>query len=78
MRPMRHARTYSTGDAWTEACLLRVEEAMEDARARSARRALLRQLRPPRRTTRVWLGSALLAIGHRLLRSAPAPYPRGN
>jgi hypothetical protein len=68
-------RRYSTGDAWTEACLVRAEEAMEDARARSARRALLRQLRPPRRTARVRLGFLLLAIGHRLLQSEPGALP---
>jgi hypothetical protein len=62
---------YWIGDAWTEACLLKAEEALEEARARSARRALLRDARPPRRTARVWLGSVLLALGHRLLRSVP-------
>ena len=70
-------RRYSTGDAWTDACLLKAEEALEEARARSARRALLRQL-CPRRTPRAWLGTLLLAIGHRLLERGPAPYPRGN
>jgi hypothetical protein len=63
-------RTYGVGDAWTEACLLRAEEALEEARARAVRRALLQAARPPRRTPRVWLGSVLLAVGHRLLQPA--------
>jgi hypothetical protein len=29
--------------------------------------------RPPRRLARVWLGSVLLAVGHRLLRTSPRP-----
>jgi hypothetical protein len=29
--------------------------------------------RPPRRPARVWLGSVLLAVGHRLLRTSPRP-----
>jgi len=29
--------------------------------------------RPPRRPARVWLGSVLLTIGHRLLRTSPQP-----
>ena len=79
-------RTYGIGDPWTEACLLKAEAAMEDARAFAARRALLHETRPPRRTARVWLGSVLLAVGHRLLQSVPEPgatagtanYPRRN
>jgi hypothetical protein len=64
-------RTYRSGDLWTEAGLLRVEEMLADARAVTARRALLREARFPRRTVRVWLGTALLAVARRLLRSAP-------
>ncbi len=64
-------RTYRTGDSWTDAHLLLAEERMAEACAFVARRALLRDARPPRRLTRVWLGSILLALGHRLLRTAP-------
>jgi hypothetical protein len=64
-------RTYRTGDSWTEAYLLRAEERVAAARVFAARRALLRDARPPRRPARVWLGSVLLAAGHRLLGTAP-------
>ena len=63
--------TYRIGDPRVEAYLLRAEELMEEARAFTARRALLRDARPPRRQARAWLGSLLLAVGHRLLRSVP-------
>jgi hypothetical protein len=64
-------RTDLTGDPWTQAYLLSAKERIEEARAFSARRALLRDVRPPRRPARVWLGSVLLAAGHRLLGTAP-------
>ena len=64
-------RTYRIGDPRVEAYLLRAEEQVAEARAFSARRALIRDTRPPRRPVRVWLGSLLLAVGHRLLRPAP-------
>ena len=64
-------RTYRIGDSRTEAYLLRAEEQMAEARALAARRAALRDARPPRRPTRAWLGSILLAAGHRLIRTAP-------
>ena len=41
--------------------------------APSPRRPPLRAARPRRRRARVWLGSILLAAGHRLLASVPAP-----
>ena len=66
-------RTYRVGDAWTEACLLKAQEALEEARASSARRACLREARPPRRPARVWLGWVLVTVGYRLLQSAPRP-----
>jgi hypothetical protein len=66
-------RTYRIGDLRTEAYLLKAEEAMAEARAFSARRALLRDARPPRRKARVWLGCLLLAVGHHLLQSVPDP-----
>jgi hypothetical protein len=64
-------RRHWTGDVWVDASLLRGEELIAEARARAARRARLRDARPPRHGVRVWLGSALLAAGHRLLRPAP-------
>jgi hypothetical protein len=60
-----------TGDIWADAKLLHAEELAAEARVRVARRALLRDSRPPRRRARVWLGSLLLAAGHRLLDSVP-------
>jgi hypothetical protein len=63
-------RRPSTGDLWSEAHLLQAEERLAEARAFAARRALLREPRPPRRGVRGRLGSFLLAVGHRLLRSA--------
>jgi hypothetical protein len=68
-------RTYGNTDSWTEACLLRTEEMLAEARALAARRALVRDLRPPRRRARVWLGTVLLAAGQRLLGSVPAGRP---
>jgi hypothetical protein len=64
-------RTYRTGDSWADAYLIRAEERMAEARSFAARRALLRDTRTPRRPARVWLGSVLLTVGHRLLRTAP-------
>ena len=64
-------RRYYIGDLWTEAYLLKAEEALAEARASSARRALLRDARPPRRRAQVWLSSVLLAAGHRLLGESP-------
>ena len=66
-------RPHRSGDLWTEVGLLRTEEMLAEARAFSAQRALLRDARPPRRKARVWLGSVLLAVAHRLLQSAPGP-----
>ena len=63
-------RTYRTGDPWIEAHLLRAQDQLAEARAYVARRAVLRDAWPPRRSARVWLGSALLAAGHWLLRTA--------
>src|SRR5437016_3649457 len=71
-RPRRPLmRRYYIGDLRTEAYLLKVEEALAEARASSARRALLRDASPPRRRAQVWLGSVLLAAGHRLLGESP-------
>jgi hypothetical protein len=61
-----------TGHVWIDAKLLQAEERVAEARASTARRALLRDSQPPRRGVRVWLGSFLLAVGHRLLGSAPS------
>jgi hypothetical protein len=60
------------GDVWTDPKLLQAEMRVAEARAFTARRALLRDAPPPRRGVRVRLGSVLLAVGHRLLRSAPS------
>src|SRR5215472_1505959 len=65
-------KRYVTGDIWTDAKLLRAEELVEEARTVTARRALLRRPRPPRRGVRVRLGVLLLAVGHRLVGSVPA------
>jgi hypothetical protein len=65
-------RAFHVGDPRVEAHLLRAEEHFAKARALAARRALLRAARPPRRRARIWLGSVLLAIGHRLLGSVPS------
>jgi hypothetical protein len=70
-------RMYHIDDPRTEAYLLKVEEMLAEARAFSARRALLRDARPPRRKARVWLGSILLVVGHRLLQSVPGPAASG-
>jgi hypothetical protein len=61
-----------TGDVWTDAKLLQAEERAAEARVFTARRALLRGSRPPRRSARIWLGSLLVAAGHRLLGSVPS------
>src|SRR5262245_7292002 len=58
-------------DAVVEYWLLQAEERLADARALAARRALLRDARPPRRRPRVWLGSVLIAVGRRLLGPVP-------
>ena len=65
-------KRHVTGDIWIDAKLLQAEERVAEARAFTARRAFLRAPRPPRRTMRVWLGSVLLAVGHRLVGGAPA------
>ena len=69
---MNIIKRHVTGDIWTDAKLLHAEERMAEARALAARRALLRDSRPPRRGMRVWLGSFLLAAGYRLLGSLPS------
>ena len=79
-------RTYRGIDPRVEPHLLRAEETLEEALAylgaeetvketlaSRAQRALIPGARPPRRRARVWLGSVLLAAGHRLLRSTPGP-----
>jgi hypothetical protein len=60
-----------TGDIWADAKLLHAEEVAEATRAHAARRAQLRDARPPRRAARVWLGTLLLRVGRRLLDSVP-------
>ncbi len=43
------------------------------AQGLAARPPFAGESRPPRRPARVWLGSILLAVGHRLLRTSPRP-----
>jgi hypothetical protein len=66
-------QAHRSGDFWTDAGLLRVEEMLAEGRASTAQRALVRETRPPRRPVRVWLGSVLLAVAHRLLEPASGP-----
>jgi hypothetical protein len=66
-------RTNRIGDPRVEPYLRRADEIVAEARVFTTRRALLRDLRPPRRPARIWLGSVLLALGQRLLRAAPGP-----
>ena len=56
-----------------EGQLRHAREGLAEARAFTARRVLLHGPQPTCRGARTWLGSVLLAIGHRLLRSAPGP-----
>jgi hypothetical protein len=65
-------KRHFTGDVWADAKLLQAEERAAEARAFTAQRVLLRDSRPPRHSVRIWLGSFLLAVGHRLLGSAPS------
>jgi hypothetical protein len=58
-------------EAW--ALLMRTEERLADVRAFTGRRALRRDSHAPRRRARVWLGSVLLAVGHRLVQTSPRP-----
>ena len=64
--------TYRYGDLRDETYLLR-SVLHAEAGAFGARRPALREARPRRRRARVWLGAVLLAAGHRLLASVPAP-----
>jgi hypothetical protein len=66
-------RRYGVGDVWTEASLMKAEEALEAARAAGARRALVRAAGPPRHLVRAWLASVRLAVGHRLRGSTRRP-----
>jgi len=50
-------------------CLVR--ERLDEARARAARLALVRGLRPARQPVRVWTGLLLIRVGRWLARTAP-------
>jgi hypothetical protein len=63
--------TYRYGDLRDETYLLRT--VLHAEVGAFARRPPLREARPRRRRARVWLGSILLAAGHRLLATVPAP-----
>jgi hypothetical protein len=65
-------KRHMTGDVWADAKLLQADELVAAARASTARRALVRSSRPPRRGVRVRLGAFLLAVGYRLLGSVPS------
>jgi hypothetical protein len=54
-----------------------VREKLDDARATTARRALLQRARPPRRPWRARVGAALIALGERLagVPTSPAGLP---
>jgi hypothetical protein len=64
--PTAPSKRFLTGDVWADARLLQAAERMAKAHASTAQRALLRGSRPPRLRVRVWLGSFLRAVGHRL------------
>ena len=64
--------TYRYGDLRDETYLLRSVLHHEPS-AFADRQPFLREARPRRRRMRAWLGSLLLAAGHRLLASAPVP-----
>ncbi len=54
-----------------------VRERLAEARAAAARYALTDSLRAPRCSARVWLGNALIRVGHRVLNADPVrPYPK--
>jgi hypothetical protein len=78
LEPPAPAKRFSTGDVWVDAMLLQAEERMAKARARPARRAVLRSSRPPRPGVRVWVGSLLLAVGQRLCGPGVAHGPAGT
>ena len=63
-------RRFWTGDVWVDAKLLQAEERAAEARAYTARRALLRAARGSRSGVRVRLGTLLIALGHQLLHVA--------
>ena len=53
-----------------------VRERLDEARATAAQRALLRKLRPARRSVRVAVGFALIKVGHWVAGRAPRPAGR--
>ena len=65
---MRHSRT---DDAGAGQFLMRAEERLAEARVFTTRRALLPDATRPPRAARIWLGSALIALGNRLVRPLP-------
>jgi len=58
-------------EAW--ALLKRAEERIAEDRAFLAPRPTRSASHTPRRRARVWLGSVLFAVGHRLLQTSPRP-----
>ena len=53
-----------------------VRERLDEARATAAQLALLRKLRPARRSVRVAVGFALIKVGHWVAGRAPRPAAR--
>lgn len=53
-----------------------VRERLDEARATAARLALVRKLRPARRSVRVAVGFALIKAGHWVAGRAPRPAAR--
>jgi hypothetical protein len=65
-----------TDDPWAQQLLDRAEDRLAGARAFRARQAAVDPLRRRPGAARVWLGSLLVAIGHRLLGPVPEPAMR--
>jgi hypothetical protein len=65
---MRHLQTDDPG---VGQLLMRAEERLAEARAFTTRRVLLPDATRPPRAARIWLGSVLIAVGNRLVRSLP-------
>jgi len=60
-------------DPWAQQLLDRAEDRLAGARAFTTRHGAARPPRRPPGAARVWLGSLLIAMGHRLLGPVPKP-----
>jgi hypothetical protein len=63
-------------DAWAQQLLDRAEDRLAGARAFTTRHGAARPPRRPPGAARVWLGSLLIAMGHRVLGPMPEPATR--